>query len=78
MDSEFARFKSCGVLPVGHLKALVLVSPADYEEEFHHRIVAASETIHNCFGFFQWTQSSVMRRVEECIEYQGRNFDHLL
>jgi hypothetical protein len=51
-----------------HVKTLVYATPVDNEDALHHRIVDARQTVPNCHGIFEQMRSSMMRRVETCID----------
>jgi hypothetical protein len=68
------RISTCG----GHLKILVYAAPVDNEEALKHCIVDACQTIRNYPQIFERMRGSVVRHVEESIEYHGGYFEHLL
>jgi hypothetical protein len=63
MASTLARFKSSGLLPVGHLKAVVYAARVDNEEALHHRIVDACQTVRTYPSIFERTRRPMMRSV---------------
>jgi hypothetical protein len=59
----------------GQLKALMYAAPVDNEEALHHRNVEACQTIRNYTGIFERMRRSMLRRVEESIDFPGRLFN---
>jgi hypothetical protein len=55
-------------------KSLVYTAPVDNEEEVHHRIVNACQTIRNYPGFFERMRLSMKRHAQACIQSLGRHF----
>ena len=62
----------------GHLKSMVYETPVTSEIDLIGRIVEASARIRETPGVFERVRQSFRRRIEGCIEAEGRQFEHLL
>lgn len=62
----------------GHLKQLVYTTPIENVEELRNRIIASCRTIRQTPGIFERVRQSMRRRIEACIEVEGRHFQQFL
>lgn len=62
----------------GYLKSLVYSVPINNIEQLEQRVIAGCAEIRNKFGLFSSIRRSMKRRVNSCIEMNGRHFEHLL
>lgn len=73
--------RSCDLTPLdfflwGYIKSIVYRTPPDNEQELRQRIIAACQTITP--EMIRNVQRSITRRLEQCIDVNGQNFEYLL
>lgn len=62
----------------GHLKDVVYATPVNTVDELENRINAAFEQVRHSPGIFERVRGSMSKRIEGCIEQNGRHIEHLL
>jgi len=60
------------------MKSFVYETPIQSEEDLMGRIVEASERIRETPGVFARVRQSLERRLNACIETNGRHFEQFL